>query len=185
MFINFGTPVKAEINSKLQIDVTIEKEEYTVKDEVRYSIKLDNNYGSDLTDINVKANIPEGIEVISTEGEANKGNITWSVDSIKAGETVELEFILKVDDEQDDDVIVDVDKPEDDEKDDTEDQNKEINVGINGGNNSSKPNNIPTTGGTNSVLIIGIGVLLVVGGILFIKKLKMVKRLFLSSLFVL
>ena len=54
-----------------------------------------------------------------------------------------------------------------------------------GGNNSSKPNNIPTTGGTNSVLIIGIGVLLVVWGILFIKKLKMVKRLFLSSLFVL
>ena len=149
MFINFGTPVKAEINSKLQIDVTTEKEEYTVKDEVKYSIKLDNNYGSDLTDINVKANIPEGIEVISTEGEANKGNITWSVDSIKAGETVELEFILKVDDEQDDDVIVDVDKPEDDEKDDTEDQNKEINVGINGGNNSSIPNNIPTTGGTS------------------------------------
>ena len=47
MFINFGTPVKAEINSKLQIDVTTEKEEYTVKDEVKYSIKLDNNLGYD------------------------------------------------------------------------------------------------------------------------------------------
>lgn len=177
MFINLAIPVKAEINSKLQIDVTTEKEEYTVKDEVRYSIKLDNNYGSDLTDINVKANIPQGMEVISTEGKLDNDNITWRVDSIKAGETVELEFILKVDDEKEDDVIVDVDKPEDDEQDDTEDEDKEINVGVNGGNNSSKPNNMPTTGGTNSILIIGIGVLLVVGGTLFIRKTKKGKKI--------
>lgn len=178
MFINLAIPVKAEINSKLQIDVTTEKEEYTVKDEVKYSIKLDNNYGSDLTDISVKANIPQGMGVISTEGESSNDNITWRVDSIKAGETIELEFIVKVDEEQDDDVIVDVDKPDDDEQDDTEDEDKEINVGISGGNNSSKPNNMPIAGGINSILIIGIGILLViVGGTLFIKKTKKGKKI--------
>lgn len=178
MFTNLVISASAEVNSKLQVSVTTEKEEYKIPDEVKYSIKLDNNYGSDLTDINVKANIPYGIGVISTEGKANSDNITWQVSSIKAGETVELEFILKVDDEQDNDVIVDVDEPENDEEQgDTEDEDKEINLGMNGGNNYSKPNNMPITGGINSILIIGIGILLVVGGILFGIKTKKGKKI--------
>ena len=169
IFANLATIVNAEVNSKLQVNVTTEKEEYMAKDEVKYNVKLENNYGVDLTDINIKATIPKELKVISTQGKENTDNITWQVSSIKEGDIVSLEFILKESDNKGEEVILDVDAP---------DNNKDI-----GSNNGAKPDTMPKTGGTNPIMYLGIGILLLATGTSIIIKSKKSEKII--SVFVL
>ncbi|NLK96317.1 MAG: hypothetical protein GX275_14210 [Clostridiales bacterium] len=164
IFVNVALPTSAKENSELQLNVTTEKEVYEQKDEIKYSIKLDNNYRSDVTDISVKAIIPKGLKVLDTQGEITEENVIWQVNSIKAGELVELEITLKMEEKQSDHIIVDVDvdKPVE---------------GKEGNNKSSESDNMPITSDANTMIKTGIVMLLVVGSTVFLMKTKKGKKI--------
>lgn len=170
MMINLAIPANATINSDLQINITTDKEEYNTEDEVKYTVNLENTQSLQLKNINVKAKLPDGVKVLKTEGKVTDSSISWEIDSIKPHEKVELQFILKVNGNSDDVII----------SGGTGGTNEDISNnmtntgGTNGNisNNMSNSGNMPNTGGTNSILIIGIGVIIIALGIFIIIKAK-------------
>ncbi len=77
---------------------TLEETEVTAYDQIRYTIKVTNTGTTEITDVEVKDNVPEGTTLVNIENDGIQAGdeITWKIDSIQSGETVEVSFIVKV-----------------------------------------------------------------------------------------
>ena len=94
-------------NNQIGIEVITDKEKYKQHEEVNYDVKVSNLSVFKANDIVVKMVIPEGLEIIKTEGKIENENLLLYIDSIEGQGEITLSFIAKLADSGADVPIVD------------------------------------------------------------------------------
>ena len=90
----FGTAVKGEnLTYSIKISNRTNDEPY-----LNWYALVNNNQSGEVVykGIKVTETIPEGCEFVETDGKFDNGVITWNLDDIKPGETVEVSYTVKV-----------------------------------------------------------------------------------------
>ena len=96
---------QSEINRTTQEEQELEEGAVTANDEIIYKVRISNSGREQVNNIEVKDTVPEGTKIkqVKDNGEVKgEKEITWVIDSLLAGETKEVSFIVIVEYAQED-----------------------------------------------------------------------------------
>ncbi len=79
-------------------ELALEENEASVGDKIKYTIRISNTGSIDVENIEVKDNIPDGVEIINIENEGHleDGIITWQIAQVQANSEKTVSFTVKV-----------------------------------------------------------------------------------------
>ncbi len=86
-----------EGNIDLELSLSADQTTYDIYENVTYTVSVTNNGPDEATDIDIAAGLPDGMVYTGhaeTTGDYNLFFETWSIPSLAAGETAELELVL-------------------------------------------------------------------------------------------
>ena len=135
--------VSAETESNFTIKVETDKKEYKANETVTYTIAVKNTTEKNYSDLLIKDVLPNGVNVISTDGKIDGQTISWTMEKLNKGEEAKFELKVKLA------------------------SNSGGNVAI----KPSKPNiSLPMTGGSNSLIILAVAIIVVLCGVFIYKS---------------
>lgn len=96
-------------HNKLLFNKFVDKEKIvSLEDELKYTIKVDNQGTIDEKELKVTDKVPRGTTLVSIDngGVEKDGNITWSIPKLTVGENTEVSFTVKVNKENENGNII-------------------------------------------------------------------------------
>lgn len=137
--------VNAEIQKSFSVYVETDKTEYTKGDTVTYKITVKNISGKDSEDLVIQNTLAKDVAIVETDGKIEGQTIHWEKEQLKRDEELILNLKVKLENGE----------------------NIEIKPTI----PDNKPGTgLPEAGGTNSLILITIGLLLSIGGVFIYKR---------------
>ncbi|MBP3040684.1 VWA domain-containing protein [Bacillaceae bacterium Marseille-Q3522] len=92
-----NSAVYAEDNfSYMKIDVSTDKQQYEVGEEIHYNLAISNTSGNAAHDIVVTTTIPDGLEVVKTDATIEGNKKVWKLANVGAYQEIPLQFTLKL-----------------------------------------------------------------------------------------
>ncbi|MFS0862259.1 VWA domain-containing protein [Fredinandcohnia sp. 179-A 10B2 NHS] len=79
----------------LKVDVATDKESYEAGEEITYTLTVTNQTGSKANNVVVTANIPEGLEVTSTDPKITDNQLVWNIESLNSFGETQVSFTAK------------------------------------------------------------------------------------------